>query len=1132
MSSFAAPETITGVLRRHAAQRPDRTGFRFLTYPDGDETVVSELSYRELDSWARAVAVTLGEYTAVGDRVLLLCPPGPEYLAYFFGCLYAGRVAVPAYPPANSRHTGRIETIVRDADARLLVVGGPNDVPFPPESRFGRLPRVIASEDVIDGRQDDWVENLGHAEDLAFLQYTSGSTADPKGVMVSHGNLVANSRTAERSFGFSADSAAVSWLPPYHDMGLIGGIIFPLYTGFPMALMSPLAFLRDPVRWLDAITRFKATASTGPTFSYDLCCERIDEDSKNRLDLSSWTCALNGAEPIRADVLDRFAAAFQRCGFRRSSFYPCYGLAEGTLVVSGTPTDDGPKVRLVSKPALEAGQVSLPVDIGSAVSLVGSGAVAEGMEVVVVDPSTRQPRPDGKIGEIWVRGPSVSAGYFGAEEATRETFHAILATGAGPYLRTGDLGTFVEGELFVTGRASDLMIFQGRNVYPQDIEATAIRSHPLLAATRAAAFSIDVEGEERLVLVQELPRPKATEEDLREIGFALRRAVTEEHGLAIHRLVIVAPRKIALTSSGKVRRAACRSDYLRGELHDVRPRIDSVERPEQPEEQAAEDTEARGRAERSAQPRRRSVDEVESHVRQYIARHAGTSPEEIDLTRPITGYGIDSVHAAGLAADLSDWLGSEVPVTFVWDQPSIQDAVRALLVDAPALRAGVPVRPHIRTDGAAEPIAVVGVGCRFPGVGLGGGVGGFWDLLVGGGSGVGEVPVGRWDVEGLFSPVVGLPGRVYSRSGGFVEGVGCFDGGLFGLSGREVGVMDPQQGLVLEVAWEALESAGIAPDSLRGSRAGVFVGVGGSDFERLGVGGGVGVVDGYAATGCAVNFVANRLSFELGLMGPSLVVDTACSSSLVALHLGVQSLRAGECDVALVGGVNVLLSSDVWVALCGARMLSVGGLCRTFDVGADGYVRGEGCGVVVLKRLCDVGVGDDVLAVVRGTAVNQDGNSSGITVPNAAAQQKVIRQALDVAGIAPAEVGYVEAHGTGTPLGDPIEVRALAGVLGEGRVSGDRVMVGSVKTNIGHLEAAAGIAGFIKAVLVVRYGVVPPHLNVRELNPVVDWESLPVWVPRSVTGWGVARRVAGVSSFGFGGTNAHAVIENVAVKEG
>jgi acyl transferase domain-containing protein len=213
-------------------------------------------------------------------------------------------------------------------------------------------------------------------------------------------------------------------------------------------------------------------------------------------------------------------------------------------------------------------------------------------------------------------------------------------------------------------------------------------------------------------------------------------------------------------------------------------------------------------------------------------------------------------------------------------------------------------------------------------------------------------------------------------------------------------------------------------------------------------------------------------------------------------------------------------------------MLSVGGLCRTFDVGADGYVRGEGCGVVVLKRLCDVGVGDDVLAVVRGTAVNQDGNSSGITVPNAAAQQKVIRQALDVAGIAPAEVGYVEAHGTGTPLGDPIEVRALAGVLGEGRVSGDRVMVGSVKTNIGHLEAAAGIAGLIKAVLVVRYGVVPPHLNVRELNPVVDWESLPVWVPRSVTGWGAARRVAGVSSFGFGGTNAHAVIENVAVKEG
>ncbi|WP_086841477.1 thioester reductase domain-containing protein [Amycolatopsis kentuckyensis] len=450
---------------------------------------------------------------------------------------------------------------------------------------------------------------------------------------------------------------------------------------------------------------------------------------------------------------------------------------------------------------------------------------------------------------------------------------------------------------------------------------------------------------------------------------------------------------------------------------------------------------------------------------------------------------------------------------------SREDVVRRALIELKTAKAEVAElrrRQH-------EPIAVVGAGCRFPG---GTGVPDFWELLGEGRSGVGEIPAGRWDVDGLFSPVVGLPGRIYTRHGGFVDGVGSFDGGLFGVSPREAASMDPQQGLVLEVAWEALESANIAPDSLRGSRTGVFMGAGGSDFERLGIGGGMGVVDGYAATGCAGNFIANRLSFQLGLLGPSMAVDSACSSSLVALHLAVQSLRNDECDIALVGGVNLLLSPDVWVALCGARMLSPQGACRTFDATADGYVRGEGCGVVVLKRQSDVTDHDTVLAAVRGTAVNQDGNSAGITVPNPAAQQQVIRRALEVAGIDPADVGYVEAHGTGTPLGDPIELRALANVLGENRPADRPVLVGSVKTNIGHLEAAAGIAGLIKTILTVHTGLIPPHLNLKQPNPAVTWDELPVRVATHRTEWPDERRVAGVSSFGFGGTNAHAVIEN------
>ncbi|WP_328432110.1 thioester reductase domain-containing protein [Streptomyces sp. NBC_00453] len=450
------------------------------------------------------------------------------------------------------------------------------------------------------------------------------------------------------------------------------------------------------------------------------------------------------------------------------------------------------------------------------------------------------------------------------------------------------------------------------------------------------------------------------------------------------------------------------------------------------------------------------------------------------------------------------------------------DLLRRALVELKTARAEAAEAKKALT----EPIAVVGVGCRFPG--SGGGVEGFWDLLTRGGSGVGLVPGDRWDVEAFFDADPEVPGRTYARHGGFVDGVREFDAGLFGIPPREAVRVDPQHRLVLEVVWEALEHAGVAPDSLRGSRTGVFVGMGGSDYERLTASGGdVSGLDGYTATGGALNFAANRVSYVLGLEGPSLVVDTACSSSLVALHLACQALRARECERALVGGVNLLLSPGTTVALSKARMLSPEGLCKTFDASADGYVRGEGCGVVVLRPLADaLAEGQDVLAVIKGSAVNQDGKSSGLTVPRGPAQQEVIRRALAVGGVAPGDVGYVEAHGTGTPLGDPIEVRALAGVLGEGRAVDRPVVLGSVKTNIGHLEAAAGIAGLIKTILAVGRGVIPPHLNMSTPNPLLAWDELPVRVATELTPWNEERRVAGVSSFGFGGTNAHVIVES------
>ena len=424
-----------------------------------------------------------------------------------------------------------------------------------------------------------------------------------------------------------------------------------------------------------------------------------------------------------------------------------------------------------------------------------------------------------------------------------------------------------------------------------------------------------------------------------------------------------------------------------------------------------------------------------------------------------------------------------------------------------------------------EPIAVVGLGCRFPGASN---PAAFWELLSDGVDAISEIPRGRWNIDDYYDADPDAAGRMYVRHGGFISSVDRFDARFFGITPREAETMDPQQRLLMEVAWEALEHAGIPADSLMGQKGGVFVGVSTNDYMQLELRSlAPESIDAYLASGGAQSVAAGRLSYFLGLQGPAISVDTACSSSLVAVHLACQSLRAGESNFALAAGVSLMLLPELTINFCRARMLAADGRCKTFDQAADGYVRGEGCGVVVLKRLSDaLAAGDRVLALVRGSAVNQDGRSSGLTVPNGPAQEAVIREALRAAGVPPAAVQYVEAHGTGTSLGDPIEVQALAKVLCDGRSAGDPLLIGSAKTNIGHLEAAAGIAGLIKLVLSLQHRSIPAHLHFRQPNPHIDWASMALRVAAEASAWPTGQpRVAGVSSFGFSGTNAHVVVE-------
>ncbi|MFZ5894826.1 MAG: SDR family NAD(P)-dependent oxidoreductase [Myxococcota bacterium] len=1124
--------TLIEVLRARAYECPERIACTFIA--DGED-VESHLTYGELDARARAIAVRLRERGVPWTPVLLLYPPGLDYIAGLFGCLYAGALAVPAYPPLNERQATRLQRIAADAGASLVLSTTaiiarskqfgrkssalPADQAFQervPVSTFADSFTWIATDELELASAARWQDPAVSPDDLAFLQYTSGSTATPKGVMLTHRNLLHNLRSIARLFKLRPGSASVSWLPPYHDMGLIGQILEPIFYGVHTYLMSPAAFLQSPMRWLKIISRTRSEVSGGPNFAYELCARRAQPEDLVGLDLSAWRVAFNGAEPVRAETLDLFVEKFGPCGFRREAFYPCYGMAEGTLLLSGGDHAAVPIVDAFDAESLRDRRAVRTE--GSERRLVSSGRVAPEHRLLIVNPDTLGRREDGEIGEIWVSGPSIAAGYWRQAELTKKAFSAVTADGdSGPFLRTGDLGFLRDGELFVVGRLKDLIILRGRNLHPEDIELTVARSHPDVRASSGAAFAVELAGEERLVIVQEIARrPSGTCE---EILRAVRRSVAEEHGAEVHAVVFLQVGTVPKTSSGKIQRHACKEAFLAGALREVfrwtlaesvASGNDAADIDREPATQQRANTGKPSGAAALASER------IVEWLTAWIAKHSGVRATTIARDEPFVAFGLASVDVVRLATDLEQWLGRRLSPVLPYQYPTIQTLAAHLAGDSAGL--GRPQTTGLTHDD--EPIAIVGLSCRFPGAAD---PEAYWRLLQDGVDAVSEQPQ-RWALAGL---VPSENSQVARTPAGFLETVDTFDADFFGISPREAAQMDPQQRLLLEVAVEAMERAGHANVKGEGRRVGVFVGVSTSDYAQLMVRNGV-ELDAYSGTGTALSIVANRLSYQLDLQGPSVAVDTACSSSLVAVHWAVRSLRRGECDAALAGGVNLLLSPDPTIVFSHAQMMAKRGRCRTFDAGADGYVRGEGCGVLVLKRLSDaLASHDHIVAVIRGSAINQDGRSNGLTAPNGLSQQAVIREALADAGWAPADIDYVEAHGTGTPLGDPIEMEALKAVLLENRPAERRCAIGSVKTNLGHLEAAAGVAGLIKTALSLQHARIPAHLHLERLNPAITLEGAPLFIPQETLAWSTqgGPRRAGVSSFGFGGTNCHVVLE-------
>jgi 8-amino-7-oxononanoate synthase len=657
-----------------------------------------------LDRQARAIGAWLQSLGLSGERALLLYPPGLEFISAFFGCLYAGVVAVPVYPPRRNRSLARIQAIADDAEARVALT---TDVvlrrvdPLIDETPHLKQLTWLATCHAPPSIEERWEAPAIHGDTVAFLQYTSGSTGSPKGVILNHVNLLHNSALIAYAFEHTRSGLGVFWLPSYHDMGLIGGILQPLYAGRPNVLMSPMAFLQKPYRWLSAITRFRGTASGGPNFAYDLCIRKITAEQKATLDLSTWQAAFNGAEPVHGDTIERFCETFGPCGFRREAFYPCFGLAEATLIVSGGFVRKPPAIRSFDAAALARNQIVNGRSGNAGLrALVGCGQSMPDQEILIVDPDTRTRCAPDRIGEIWVRGPSVAPGYWRQPEASEATFRAFLqGSDEGPFLRTGDLGFMQDGELFVTGRIKDLIILRGVNVYPQDIEKTVESSHPYLLPNGGAALTVQSDGQERLVIVQEVERRRR--EGLDGAFEAIRRAVSREHEMPVDAIVLVQAGSIPKTSSGKIQRHACRQGFLDGTLA-VLAQWQAPQNGQAGEEAGRHTTEAviepplkKGRVPAAggngspgkdhvlpglAKPPAVAVEpnRVTETVLEQVRLVARDRANGLTLDTPITEIGLDSLERMEILASLEEHFGGRFPEEILPQLETCRQVVEAV----------------------------------------------------------------------------------------------------------------------------------------------------------------------------------------------------------------------------------------------------------------------------------------------------------------------------------------------------------------------------------------------------------------------------------------------------------------------
>lgn len=1083
----------------HFFKRASKLNDRGITFIDGDDTE-DYCSYQQVyDEALKYLYCFQTGGMQPGDEIVLQLEDNKIFISVFWACILGGLVPVPVSVGNNDEHRMKLFKVWRTLNNPYLVTnkGVINNLKkFAANHKLEMLAdemfnRFWDTDDIDLSRELGQIHEVME-DTLAFIQFSSGSTGDPKGVMLTHGNLVANINGIIKALEITEEDRYLSWMPLTHDMGLIANHLTSLVKNINQYIMPTALFIRRPSLWMKKTSEHRATILASPNFGYKFLLTYQKSKKMDNWDLSTVRVILNGAEPISTEICELFLNEMSKYGLKRTAMETVYGLAEASVGVAVPAVKELYKSIYVDRNYLGIGEKVIEVQqtLPGSCSFVEVGVAIPGSEFRICDENNRIV-PDRTIGIIQIRGTNVTSGYYNNPEATQK-----VKTADG-WINTGDLGFMRDESLVCTGRLKDMIINNGQNIYPHDIERVAeeIEGVELGKVAVSGIKHPESDSESIVVFVASRLQP----EQFAPLAVKLKAHLNERGGWETSDIIPI--RKIPKTTSGKVQRYVLSEQYINGEY------------------KALSDELAKSIKEYINSRKRRDPRTELEGVILKICREVLKS-EDMDVHDRFMEIGLNSLQMVQITEQIEISLDKKLNITDMFSYPTISELAGYLSnLDAVSAK----ITKIVQEKRKSKDIAIIGMHGTFP---KADNLDEYWSKLMSGEDCVGPLDKERATDAGHFIRNINLSGRdTQLIEGGYLNEIDKFDYSFFKLTPKEASLMDPNQRLFLQTLWNTIEHAGYNGEELKRCKVGVYVGYSRSayDYDRLLSELVPEQLPNYVL-GNLPSIIASRISYLLDLRGPAIMVDTACSSSLVAVHMACKAILNGECEMALAGGVKTILLP----VKAGIGMESSDGKARVFDDASDGTGSGEGVAAVMLKSLDQaVADGDHVIAVIKGSAVNQDGSTAGISAPSAAAQAELIQDAWNDAQVDPSTITYIESHGTGTKLGDPIEIEGIKRAFAQTTDRRQFCAIGSVKANIGHLYEAAGIAGLIKTVLSLQHKQIPPLLHFKTPNRNISFEDSPVYINRRAAEWespDQARR-AGVSSFGFSGTNCHVTLE-------